>query len=152
MKEEEECTGKGRPQISVFWLLPQLYLVQQNTSHIKGSYVTGREDSAEGKGSAWTKYSVLQYLSPPDWGWELFVDTAAKSNFLCRFQHNAFITSAYPQTQTLLGLAAQLYQQQQPKDTRQIILTYLTFNFVYQRHLPTIHLRVDRLLAFIWKG
>lgn len=32
-------TGKGWPQFCVFWVLPQLYLVQQNTSHIEGSYV-----------------------------------------------------------------------------------------------------------------
>lgn len=148
---KEECTGKGRPQISVFRLLPQLYLVQQNTSPIKGSYVDrqGRLSRGGEKGLCLNKIQFPTVFITSWLGWELFVDTAAKSNFLCRFQHHAFITSVFPHTQTLLGWAAQLYQQQQPKDTRQIILTY---NFVCQRHLPTIHLRVDRLLAFILKG
>lgn len=110
---------------------------------------TGKTQQRGGKGLCLNKIQFPTVFITSWLGWELFVNTAAKSNFLCRFQHHAFITSVFPHTQTLLGWAAQLYQQQQPKDTRQIILTY---NFVCQRHLPTIHLRVDRLLAFILKG
>lgn len=50
-EEEEECTGKGWPQFCVFWVLPQLYLVQQNTSHIKGSYLDRQGRLSRGKRS-----------------------------------------------------------------------------------------------------
>lgn len=50
-EEEEESTGKGWPQFCVFGVLPQLYLVQQNTSHIKGSYLDRQGRLSRGKRS-----------------------------------------------------------------------------------------------------
>lgn len=40
-EEEEAHTGKGWPQFCVFWVLPQLCLFQQNTSHIKEGELSG---------------------------------------------------------------------------------------------------------------
>lgn len=50
-EEEEECTGKVWPQFCVFCVLPQLYLVQRNTSHIKGSYLDRQGRLCRGKRS-----------------------------------------------------------------------------------------------------
>lgn len=50
-EEEEECTGKGWPQFCVFWVLPQLCLLQQNTSHIKESHLERQGRRSRGKRS-----------------------------------------------------------------------------------------------------
>lgn len=61
-EEEEDCTGKGRPQFCVFWVLPQLYLVQQNTSHIKGRYLDWWGRLSRGKKvSDWTCLLAMKF-------------------------------------------------------------------------------------------